>query len=149
MGHCFISQFYSGFLRENITIISISHPKDHQQFFSKVRYPFSGPKVSTPILDLICFLIFCHQSFQTLFSTGKASKNMTAYKSQPRVRVSFRGMSFVDYHVNLVTLHTYYKLQKLILRLDLMSVKWDKGQSVFMIPLNCIKMWLISARNIN
>lgn len=74
---------------------------------------------------------------------------MTAYKSQPRVRVSFRGMSFVDYHVNLVTLHTYYKLQKLILRLDLMSVKWDKGQSVFMIPLNCIKMWLISARNIN
>lgn len=33
MDHCFISQFYSGFLRENIIIISIYHPKDHRHFF--------------------------------------------------------------------------------------------------------------------
>lgn len=36
------------------------------------------PKVSTPILDLICFMIFCHQSFQTLFSRGKAVNKTTS-----------------------------------------------------------------------
>lgn len=74
---------------------------------------------------------------------------MIVYKSQFRVRVFFRGMFFVDYYVNLVILYIYYKLQKFILRFDLMSVKWDKGQLVFMISFNCIKMWLISVRNIN
>lgn len=58
-------------------------------------------------------------------------------------------MFFVDYYVNLVILYIYYKLQKFILRFDLMSVKWDKGQLVFMILFNFIKMWLISVRNIN
>lgn len=66
---------------------------------------------------------------------------MTAYKSQPQVRVSFRGTSFIDYHVNLVTLHTYYKLQKLIFKTHFNYRQCKMGHnrnSQSVIQLNCM-----------